>query len=671
MAVDVQPVLSSSFEGGTSGNSLAGSLNLGYGNLGTADGMLFDSVTIGASQAITYDTAVAHSGTQSCKIVTGGTTNCFGQWASSGLLTSPATQQWFRLYLYQTANPSATHQVFAFLVSGTRAADVVINGNGTMAIRDASGTVQITTTSTVPLNTWFRIEGYVTSSATAGQVELKLYNSPDSPTATETQTSGTSLNTTGGALNQARFGLATGGVSGLTWWMDDVAVSVTGYIGPGAVVQQLVCGAPTAAGFTVISKPVGGTSLRLKVGTNSAVTTGTFFVPAQGPDSFGYVRHTVTGLNPFTRYWCQLADTPPGGSEALVGSIGTCKTLATPGTPQSFTFGVASCVNTAVTAPTPDLALTDWIGWQPDLSILTGDYHYQNPGFTDQPSQIGTWEYATWFFGIEPLTRQAWGYYCRSNHDSTTETSNCDSNNTWTAANLLAAQEIFPQGTLGDTVNSPVHSLCQSWVTGRVRFIMLDIRNVDRSAGSATDNSSKTMLGATQLAWLKQQLIQPEPLKIIITDTQWLGSSVPSIGADPELGKWWSYQTERTAIVNHMIANWAQMRNVVLIHGDFHGVATAVAAENLWGGFPVYCAAPLRQSGAATLNPGTFNSYYNNSGSECRQYGRVTVTDTGGATITVQYQGWDAINQVAQVTQTDTFSVSAGNLPPHGLITAR
>jgi hypothetical protein len=75
----------------------------------------------------------------------------------------------------------------------------------------------------------------------------------------------------------------------------------------------------------------------------------------------------------------------------------------------------------------------------------------------------------------------------------------------------------------------------------------------------------------------------------------------------------------------------------------------------------------MRQTGAATINPGTFTAYYNNSGGECRFYGRVTVTDNG-SNITVQYQGWDATNSVAQVTQTDVFQVNAGTLPARGLM---
>ena len=128
---------------------------------------------------------------------------------------------------------------------------------------------------------------------------------------------------------------------------------------------------------------------------------------------------------------------------------------------------------------------------------------------------------------MEPITRQAWGYYCRSNHDSTSDTYNCDSDNTWTAANLLAAQEIFPQGVLGDTVNSPFIR-CAS--RGRRARSGSSCSTSGTSTGTRhdTDNGSKTMLGATQLAWLHGQLAKPEPVKIIVTDTQWLGTTVPS-----------------------------------------------------------------------------------------------------------------------------------------------
>jgi len=672
MAFDNQPTLVECYAAGSNGATVPATTGAYFGvsNLGTADGMLFDVVTIGSGQTMTYDNTVV-SGLTMRKTVTTTTNNCFGEWTSSGLLGLPAAQQWFRLWLYQTSNPSAAHEVAAMLVSGALSADVMINANGTMSMRDSGGTIRITTTNTVPLNTLFRVEGYITSSASAGQVELKLFTSAWAATPTETQTSGASLNTLGGALNQVRYGAATSAVAGLTWWDWCPSVSTSGYIGPGAVVQHMVCGAPAPAGFTVISKPVGGTSLRLKVATNSGMTANVTYVSAQTPDQYGYVSHTVTGLSPYTRYYCQLLDTPPGQSEMTVGPVGTIKTLITPGTIGSFTLGIASCITTPAGFAEPDAAINDWVTWQPDLSIFTGDFTYEDPLFTDTPDQLGCLEFYTWFYGNEPLVRQAWGYYCRSNHDTSSATTYYDdTDNTWTAQNLLATQEFFPNGTLGDTVNNPAHSLCESWVTGRVRFIKIDVRNTDRTTGTATDNSSKTMLGPAQLAWLQAQITGPEPLKVIITDTQWLGTSAPSLGADPELGKWWSYQTERAAIISQMIASWSQMRNVILIHGDFHGVAVATAAQsaaNGGGGFPVYCAAPVRQTGAATHNPGTFTSYYNNAGGNCAQYGRVTFTDNG-TTITVNFQGWDAINGIAQVQQTDVFNVAAGNTPARGLM---
>ena len=53
-----------------------------------------------------------------------------------------------------------------------------------------------------------------------------------------------------------------------------------------------------------------------------------------------------------------------------------------------------------------------------------------------------------------------WGYYCRSDHEAGPD--NGDSNNAYTATNIAAAQAVFPFGTLGDTVNTPVHGLYQA-----------------------------------------------------------------------------------------------------------------------------------------------------------------------------------------------------------------
>ena len=181
MAIDTQPVLAECFAGGSNGGTIPAAVSPGYQSLGTADGCLFDTVSIGSGQAMTYSNTVV-SGLQMCWIVTTGTTPCYGMWTASGLLTNAAAQQWYRVFLYWPSNPTSAEQVFSMLVSGTRAADVVINTNGTISVRNTSGTVIVTTTNTIPLNQLFRIEGYITSNASTGQVELKLYSSPWSAT---------------------------------------------------------------------------------------------------------------------------------------------------------------------------------------------------------------------------------------------------------------------------------------------------------------------------------------------------------------------------------------------------------------------------------------------------------------------------------------------------------
>ncbi|HSX35818.1 MAG TPA: alkaline phosphatase D family protein [Patescibacteria group bacterium] len=421
---------------------------------------------------------------------------------------------------------------------------------------------------------------------------------------------------------------------------------------PGSVVQS-IAGAPTQTGFTVVSKLAGATSVRLKVATDAALTANATFVAAQVPDSMGYVRHTPTGLSYGTQYYYQLADTPSGGSETLIGSVGKAKTLKQAGVPANFTVALVSCITQAAADPA---AINDWTTYNADLNVFTGDFDYSGTVSTTLATQVSVYEtQIAGANGLSAMIANAWGYYCRSDHESGPD--NGDSNTAYTATNIAAYQQVFPYGALGDTNPTP-RGLYQTWVVGRVRFIMVDVRNLDRSPGANTDNASKTMLGATQLAWLKTQLIQPEPLKVIISDPQWAGTATPFLltnGPD----KWWSYNTERMDIVNYISTNASLVQNVMLWHGDAHCLGVVAPADNAWGGFPVYCAAPMHNTGGG-LDLGSFTSEYNNSGGNCRFYGRITLTDDG-TTITSVFSGWDATNQVQRVTQTDTFSA-----PPAG-----
>jgi len=102
-------------------------------------------------------------------------------------------------------------------------------------VLNAAGARIFTFTGTVPLNAWFRIEGFVTGNASTGQVELKQFNDPASATATETQTSAASVNT-GGTMDTYEFGMpVTPSANNGPFWMDNIGLSSTGYLGPATV----------------------------------------------------------------------------------------------------------------------------------------------------------------------------------------------------------------------------------------------------------------------------------------------------------------------------------------------------------------------------------------------------------------------------------------------------
>jgi hypothetical protein len=662
MASVTQPVLANGFQAGAGQSGMAIPAGSAVaGSLGTADGALFDTVTT-TGGTLTYATV---AGRPCCEVtLTGASQACTAMWTGGSMIVNTAAQNWYRKYLYTPALPSAACTKVNMEVSGSKVGDVILNASGTLSVRDSGSNVILTTTNTVPLNAWYRIEGYFTSNASTGQAELKLFTSPDSATATETQTSAADEDLLGGNVNQVRYGSPTGGPSGYSYYFTGAAHSTSGYIGPGPVVFHMVVGAPTDSGFTVCSKPVGATSVRLKVATNSALTENVTYVSAQTPDQYGYVQHVITDLNPSTVYYCQLADTASGSTEILTGPAGQITTLPAAGSVASYSVAFASCIFNATTSPSPAAALADWTDWGADLNVFLGDYDYADSTVTTMAGQLGNIEEQSMYWLGAPITTSAWGYACRSDHDSTTDGG--DSDNDWTAANLLAFQEAFPYVASLPDPNDPVHGLYQSWVCGRVRFIMLDQRNTGRSPVANTDNASKTMLGADQLAWLYGQLVMPEPLKIIVCDTNWMGSSTAVSSCGPG---WTYYMTERAAIIEYIAANASAVKNVLLWHGDAHGVGCVPGWGNADGGFGVYCAAPLRNLGAAFTSEiaATFAQSYNNGGGQCRLYGRVTVTDSGQA-IAVNFQGWDAIEQVAQVEQTDTFNVACGYRPLAGVL---
>jgi hypothetical protein len=455
-------------------------------------------------------------------------------------------------------------------------------------------------------------------------------------------------------------GVSTVGVAGIESRSVAIAfsgvntVTATGTAGATAAsVSHVWVGAPTSAGFVVTAKVTAGANIGLNVSTSSSMTSPTHF-NGGAPDSDGYRRLVATGLSPHTQYYYQLTDTPVATAVPF-GAVGKAKTLITAGTPGGFTMGFGGC-----TVDTSDgSALLDLHDWAPDLFAHLGDFHYN--GSTSTTPSVHAANYHNQIVNapsMQTLLRDVPSYYEVSDHEAGPD--NGDSDNAYTAAHIVAYKQVVPYGTLIDTAGTTTFR-AQTFDCGRVSFFLIDNRSTDRSPGNNTDNSSKTLLGATQKAALKAWLLGPAPFKVILGDTAWAG---PTDTSPPVKGDWWpAYNTERQELISYLAANASEVQHVEFWHSDTHSIGYVDPGDNSWGGFPVLCAAPFDNTGGGR-NLTTFTARYNNSGGACRIYGRVTFTDDG-TTITRRFDGYDAVANAVEITQTITV-VAPSVLPMTG-----
>ena len=205
------------FELGTAGNTLT------TGD--TGDATAYNTVAIGSGTTLVYSTDQAKFGSQSMKCQqTGGAGNI--QFDVSSI-----TDTYGRFYLYRSAVPSGTlHQLIRFQNTGSFSSYIAINhSTGRLYIRDVSAAKTATGTVSIATSQWIRIEYHLVTHASTGSLEVKLFNSPDSTTATET------ISFTAGNTLSAIDTYRIGNISSMTdgpWYMDQILLNATSYPGP-------------------------------------------------------------------------------------------------------------------------------------------------------------------------------------------------------------------------------------------------------------------------------------------------------------------------------------------------------------------------------------------------------------------------------------------------------
>lgn len=620
------------FEGGTDETTISAA------NSGGASGDAFGTPVIGSGAALVFDTAFAAHGSLSMRSSTGvSSVSSYAPWTLASV-----TSDYGRAYVRVGSAPGTERYLLAYRSGAGQALRIGIDSTGHIVLRNAANGLIGTSTTALSFAAWFRLEWQVTFSATVGAVVLRIYTSMDSATITETMSYSALVLTA--SSDQFRAGVPVSAASQPDAWIDNLAVGGSTWFGPTATPGTYVhawVGAPDPAGFRVMGKLAAASSVELVVATDAAMASpvGTFGPVV--PDAQGYADITATGLTAGTQYWWQLQDIG-----VPLGSIGKAKTLPAAGLPADFDFAFGGCT---LNNSSRREAFDDIRSWGADFLIHLGDLHYRDPNTSTVSTHRGHLEtQILGAAGLAEVLREVPTIYCRSDHDAGPG-DNLDSNTASNQASIDAYKQVVPAHTLA-YASLPTKGLWTSWVVGRVRFILLDIRNMDRSAGLGTQGPTKTMLGATQLAWLLTQLDQAEPLKVIITDVAWMGSNPDPITEAQD--KWPAYSNERQTIIDYVTAGGI---NVLMLHSDSHCLARATPAQNTLGAWPIYCAAPFGNIGGGRYLS-TFSEYYSTGSSDQgSQYGRVTITDTGSV-ITATYVGYDALTGTARITQTDSWT---------------
>lgn len=442
----------------------------------------------------------------------------------------------------------------------------------------------------------------------------------------------------------------TAGATGVkTWTISAAGIASSAYLAAlrpsGTAVAPTLTyswvGVPTDNGFTVSTKTSDATSVRLKVATDSGLTTGVTFSSAATPDAAGWAKCTVTGRSAATAYYYGVEMT--GSSTVTTASIAAPRTLPTDNVSGSFSVGYGSCLTSSTSTAT---AFTNLKAKAPDLFFHLGDFHYANSTSTSQTTHRQQLEDQIAInTGLRNVLNSTPTIYIKSDHDA--GGGNGALPGAWTPSNRAAHLQVVPHPAQVDT-----NALYFSMRVGRVKFIFMDLRYL---------RTATQMLGTTQMQWVKDQLITGESVKILVTDSPWLVGDPP---LDTTLGndKWSDYPADHTELGNFIAAS--AVGRVIAIHGDTHCLCADDGSNNTWGSFPVLGAAPFSNTTSIKGGPYSKGTWPTAAaiGTTEQQYGILTFTDIGSS-ITVDYVGYGTSN-VARITHSVVVPLLTDVAPP-------
>ena len=390
-------------------------------------------------------------------------------------------------------------------------------------------------------------------------------------------------------------------------------------------VKFIWSGAVTADSIRVHAKlTTPSAAVRLVVSADPALSNPVYGTLSTADAGNNYIaRLSMNGLQPGTAYY--YAVEADGLVDTASDAIGTFKTVSN--TAHSFKFSIASCNRNGNHPVFYRIKEKN-----PAFHITHGDFHYGDPNSaTDINVHRAPFEDTLAQPAIRELVQHCPIAYMWDDHDYCGDNTNSFAVGRTNAR--LVYQEYVPHFPLAAGAgNVPIY---QSFVVGRIRFILTDLR-------SERDLPGTTMLGAAQKAWFKTECMAAKNNDQGIV---WI-STVPW-GNTPDTDIWYGFSEERTELSDFFKAN--AIRNLFIICGDAHMIAIDNGTNHDFstGGNPfkyhVLQAAAVNQTGSFRGGPFS-HGFFQNPSFEYGQYVVVEITDTGGSNMLISLTGYRVNN---------------------------
>jgi phosphodiesterase/alkaline phosphatase D-like protein len=426
-------------------------------------------------------------------------------------------------------------------------------------------------------------------------------------------------------------------------------------------VVSMIVGATSPTGAKINTEVNSGANVRLATSTTGAFAGEEAYHATVTPDAQNVAIPTATGLAAGTHYYYRVEH---GGT--LDGTYtGEFTTHPTVGSVASFTLAVASCAGSAPDYPGVGSVLAssrisnhpvfDTIrALNPLMFFHCGDLHYYDlsSGSHGIAGGASLSNFRRAFSDVLLQTRQhelyrkipsvlTWDDHCFLGNEK---------RGTEDAAGAANALTVYKERWPHYTLSNPTDNIGQSVQIGRVLVVVLDGRS-KASANSATDNSSKTMLGSTQKTWLTNLLAgsSAEAL-LMMMGSQWTGTAHGD--------SWASFTTERSELLDILDDNGAWLDRMAVAYGDRHALRIIPGSQNEHGGFPVLLAGSLDSTPSS---PVTVDQLDTPGRGQC---GRIRVDDRGTAGITITLTGYMMSRPVMWHSFTTAGSTRIGSGPP-------